>query len=148
LTKDQVELAKHAALRGLARADKSAAALQRALERRFDPDSVARALAALTAEGWLDEAAGASRLARRLAEEQLLAAAAIRERLCARGYPERLIDATIDEIKIDETMAMRRLAERIGLDPERPQRLAGRLRRAGYDPSAVADLLRQLLARG
>jgi regulatory protein len=116
-------------------------------------EAVRHALSRLQDLGYLDDAAYARALARRVVERQRGGPGRVRQVLAARGLPPGLVAeaaaeafAERDEATAALAAGRRRLAGLRGLPPEViRRRLAGHLSRGGYSAEAVAQALRALL---
>jgi regulatory protein len=140
------------ALRLLAAHDRTAADLRRRLEQAGEPDAVARVIARLEAQHYLDDRRYAQAWTEREALERGGGARLVRAGLRAHGVAEPLVEeaaARAAEAEADTALALcRKAAARLrGLAPEvRVRRLAGLLARRGYRPAVVYASVRAALA--
>ena len=149
---DSVTAAEEVAVRILAAAAQSAAALERRLVRRgFSPEAAAAATAAMVARGYVDDAGLANAIAarrQRTGHGRIQVGAELR----ARGIPSEAISATLADVDIEDERAAalqlgRHFAQRASHDTtlrQGRQRLGGALRRRGFDSDTVRWVLREL----
>lgn len=148
---DSVADAEHAALRILAGAGQSAAALQRRLQRRgFTEDAAIAATAAMVGHGYVNDEQLAEAVAsrsRRTGHGRIQVAAQLR----ARGVAPEAIAGTLGAVDAEAERARalevgRRVWERSELLPSarRRDRVAGTLHRRGFDAETAHWVCRRL----
>jgi regulatory protein len=148
---DSVAEAERVALRILAGAGQSAAALQRRLQRRgFTEDAAAAATAAMVGHGYVNDEALAQAIAarsRRTGHGRIQVASQLR----ARGVAHEAIAGTLGSVDAEAERATalevgRRVWERSELVPwaRRRDRVAGTLQRRGFDAETVHWVCRHL----
>jgi regulatory protein len=149
---ESVTAAEEVAVRILAAAAQSAAALEQRLVRRgFSTEAAASATAAMVAHGYVDDAAMANAIAarrQRTGHGRIQVGAELR----ARGIPSEAITATLADVDVDAERGAalqlgRHLAQRASndiTDRHGRQRLGGALQRRGFDSDTVGWVLREL----
>lgn len=149
---DSAAAAEEVAVRILAAAGQSAAALEQRLQRRgFSAEAAASATAAMVALGYVDDAAMANAIAarrQRSGHGRIQVGAELR----ARGVASEAISAALAEVDVDAERAAalqlgRHLAHRPSNDVsirQGRQRLGAALQRRGFDTDTVGWVLREL----
>ena len=141
------------AFRALNRRELTVLELRRRLElKRVEPETIEAAVIQFRDEGYLDDAAFATRFAQDKRRLEGWGADRIARRLVARGVPRDLAQATVSECdrasESDGALeVLRRRFPEPPSDPRSWRRAYGVLVRKGYDPELAGDVLRAY-ARG
>ena len=145
--------ARAAALKLLARSDRSRATLlSQLIERGHSEHSAEAAVARLVEDGWVDDARYASERARRIVERRPVAHASVEASLAQEGIPLRVASSAADAHAPIEGDAARAVAlarqtlrstsgTKGTLDEKSIRRAAGSLARAGFDADTIAAAL-------
>ena len=139
------------ALRLLAAHDRTAADLRTRLGRYGEPGTVARVIARLEAQRYLDDRRFAEAYTEREALTRGAGARLVRAGLRSHGVAEDVVmreaeRASSAELETARAVARRALPRLSGLEPPvRARRLAGQLARRGYAASVVYQVVREAL---